>query len=100
MDEVRLRYEAFISEFGDLRRASVRARLSPAQAFRSRILMLHRFRGFPSIDPELPRAVDEVRELRNEAVACFDGVYSALEPAAATHFWGTVQPLADEGEAA
>jgi phenylacetic acid degradation operon negative regulatory protein len=100
LDEVRLRYEAFISEFGDLRRANVRARLSPEQAFRSRILMLHRFRGFPSLDPELPRAVDSVREPRSKAVGCFDDVYSALEARAATHFWHTVQPLAREGEAA
>jgi phenylacetic acid degradation operon negative regulatory protein len=100
MGEVKLRYEAFISEFGDLRRSSVRARLAPEQAFRSRILMLHRFRSFPAIDPELPRSVDDVRELRNEAADCFADVYSALEPSAATYFWRTVQPLAVQGEAA
>jgi phenylacetic acid degradation operon negative regulatory protein len=100
MDETRSRYEAFLSEFGDLRRATVRGRLSPAKAFRSRTLMLHRFRSFPSIDPELPRAVDEVRDLRNDVVGCFDDVYAALEPPAATYFWETVAPLADQGEAA
>lgn len=100
MDETRLRYEAFLSEFGDLRRAGVRARLSPAHAFRSRTLMLHRFRSFPSIDPELPPVMDEVRDLRAEVVGCFDDVYSALEAPAATYFWQTVQPLADEGQAA
>ncbi|HEY1567074.1 MAG TPA: PaaX family transcriptional regulator C-terminal domain-containing protein [Solirubrobacteraceae bacterium] len=100
MDEVRRRYEAFIAEFGALRRASARARLAPEQAFRSRILMLHRFRSFPSIDPELPRAVDEVRDLRAAAVGCFDDVYSALEPSAASYFWHIVPPLADQGEAA
>jgi DNA-binding transcriptional regulator PaaX len=62
--------------------------------------MLHRFRGFPSIDPELPRAVDDVAALRAKAVACFDDAYSALEASAATYFWQTVQPAATEGEAA
>jgi phenylacetic acid degradation operon negative regulatory protein len=62
--------------------------------------MLHRFRGFPSIDPELPRAVDDVRDLRNEVVSCFDDAYAALEAPAATYFWETVAPLADQGEAA
>ena len=100
MGEVKLGYEAFISDFGDLRRASARARLAPEEAFRSRILMLHRFRGFPAVDPELPRSVDDVRELRSEAAACFADVYSALEPSAATYFWRTVQPLAVQGEAA
>ena len=100
MDEVTLRYEAFISEFGDLQRPKVRARLSPGHAFRSRILMMHRFRSFPSIDPELPRAVDGVGPLRSKAVACFDDVYSALEASAATYFWQTVQPVATEGQAA
>lgn len=100
MDEVKQRYEAFISEFGDLRRPNGRARLSPGRAFRNRTLMLHRFRGFPSIDPELPRAVDDVAALRAKAVACFDDAYSALEASAATYFWQTVQPAATEGEAA
>jgi phenylacetic acid degradation operon negative regulatory protein len=100
MDEVKLRYEAFISEFGGLQRPNGRARLSPGRAFRSRTLMLHRFRSFPSIDPELPRAVDGVGALRARAVACFDGAYSALEASAAKYFWQTVQPIATEGKAA
>jgi phenylacetic acid degradation operon negative regulatory protein len=93
LDETRLRYEAFLAEFAGLQRARARARLSPAQAFRSRTLMLHRFRRFPFMDPELPRAVDEVRDLRTRAVACFDDVYAALEPAASEYFWRVVQPL-------
>ena len=88
----RERYQAFLGEFADLRREGVRARLSPEEAFRGRTLMLHRFRGFPFIDPELPRAVDDVRELRNEVVACFDEVYGVLEAPASSYFWHTVQP--------
>jgi phenylacetic acid degradation operon negative regulatory protein len=93
LDEARLRYEAFLAEFEGLQRDRARAQLSAAEAFRSRTLMLHRFRRFPFMDPELPRAVDEVRDLRTRAVACFDDVYAALEPAASEYFWRVVQPL-------
>jgi phenylacetic acid degradation operon negative regulatory protein len=92
LDETRERYNAFLAEFGNLRQPRVRARLSPAGAFAGRTLMLHRFRGFPFIDPELPRAVDGVRELRREVVACFDEAYAALETPASEYFWRTVQP--------
>ena len=92
LDEARERYNAFLSEFGGLRSAAARRRLSGAEMFRSRILLLHRFRGFPSIDPELPRQIDTVRDLRARAVVVFDEVYAALEPEAAKYFWRTVQP--------
>jgi len=100
LDETRLRYESFLAEFEGLQRGRARARLSPAEAFRSRTLMLHRFRNFPFIDPELPRAVDAVRDLRARAVACFDDVYSALEGAASDYFWRIAQPLDHEAQVA
>ena len=87
---VQARYEVFLREFGPMRAARERRRLSIDAAFRSRTLMLHRFRGFPFMDPELPPAVDPIRELRNEVVACFDEVYSALEDPATRYFWATV----------
>lgn len=92
LDEARRRYEGFVKEFDGLRTASARDRLSPAELFRSRILLLHRFRGFPSIDPELPKQLDSVRDLRARAVACFDEVYAALEPEATEYFWQKVDP--------
>jgi phenylacetic acid degradation operon negative regulatory protein len=92
LDEASARYQAFLAEFDDLRRAPARNRLSPDEAFRSRILLLHRFRSFPFMDPELPKDVDAVRDLRSRAVACFDDVYAALEPPATAYFWQTVDP--------
>ncbi len=92
LDDARDRYETFLAEFGDLRTVAGRARLTPAEAFRSRTLLLHRFRGFPFVDPELPEPIDTLRELREQAVACFDDAYAALEPPATEHFWQTVQP--------
>ena len=92
LDKTGERYEAFLSEFEGLRKASARKRLSPAEVFRSRILLLHRFRGFPSMDPELPREIDCVRHLRARAVECFDDVYAALQPRADEYFWETADP--------
>lgn len=93
LEKTRARYEAFLAEFDGLRRASARNRLSPAEVFRSRTLLLHRFRSFPFIDPELPKHIDQVRDVRARAVACFDDVYAALEPRAAEYFWETVDPV-------
>jgi phenylacetic acid degradation operon negative regulatory protein len=90
LDDARKRYEAFLGEFGGLRSARGRRGLDDAGAFRRRTLLLHRFRGFPSIDPELPEDVDTVRALRSEVVACFDEVYAALKDPATEHFWSVV----------
>jgi phenylacetic acid degradation operon negative regulatory protein len=92
LDDTRERYEAFLSEYGHLDTARARQQLSSAEAFRTRTLLLHRFRAFPSVDPELPAAVDRLRELRGQAVACFEAVYEALEPPATKYFWATVRP--------
>jgi phenylacetic acid degradation operon negative regulatory protein len=93
LDEVRQRYEAFVSEFGTA--DQVGAGLLPwAEAFRTRTLMLHRFRGFPFVDPELPEAIDPVRSLRKQVLTRFDEIYTALKEPADAHFWQTVQPSA------
>ncbi|HTU97784.1 MAG TPA: PaaX family transcriptional regulator C-terminal domain-containing protein [Solirubrobacteraceae bacterium] len=92
LDDTRDRYEAFLSEYGALRTGRARKRLSDPEAFRTRTVLLHRFRGFPSVDPELPEAVDTLRELRAEVVACFEEVYAALERPATQYFWATVRP--------
>lgn len=92
LDDTRDRYGAFLSEFGELGASRARIRLSTAEAFRARTLLLHRFRAFPSVDPELPEAVDTLRDLRGQAVACFEEVYAALEPPATEYFWATVRP--------
>ena len=92
LDEVGKRYEAFLSAFGGFRKASARRSLSAADAFKSRTLLLHRFRSFPAIDPELSEGIDTVRDLRRQAVECFDEVYATLEEKAAEHFWETVEP--------
>lgn len=90
LDDALARYQAFLGEFGDLRTARVRRRLSESEAFRSRTLLLHRFRAFPFVDPELAADVDPLHDLRAEVVACFDEVYAGLEEPATRYFWATV----------
>lgn len=92
LGETRDRYESFLNEFGALRNTRIRKRLTSGEAFRNRILMLHTFRGFPFMDPELPEEIDSVRELRKQVVAAFDEIYAALEPESSEFFWQVVQP--------
>jgi DNA-binding transcriptional regulator PaaX len=44
------------------------------------------FRRFPSTDPELAETIAPGAAARAAAVATFDAIYEALEPAASEHF--------------
>ena len=92
LGEARRRYELFLTEFSSpgVDPPSV----SAADAFRTRTLMLHSFRGFPFVDPELPDEIDSVGELRSKALTRFDEIYTTLEQPANAYFWETVQPSA------
>lgn len=92
LDRVAERYRAFLSEFGALRDRTGHSDLSGAAAFRAHTLLLHRFRGFPLVDPELPEPYDPLAALRAEAVGCFDHLAAALREPAAAWFWTTVTP--------
>ena len=48
------RYEAFVAEFSPLCHRRALASLSDRDAFFVRTRLVHQFRGFPMIDPELP----------------------------------------------
>lgn len=94
MEETAARYEAFIADQRDLLSARGRSRLEPAQAFRRRMLMLHRFRAFPSLDPELPAAIDPLHDLRARVVDCFTTLYAALQASSDDYFRAVVAPPA------
>lgn len=91
LDRVAGQYRAFLADFERLSDGSGR-RLSDAEAFRAHTLMLHRFRGFPLVDPELPPAHDPVLELRSQVVGCFDEASAALADRAASWFWTAITP--------
>jgi phenylacetic acid degradation operon negative regulatory protein len=86
------RYERFLADYGHLRRAGTRKALTPQEAFVTRSLMLHQFRGFPFADPELPESLGGNPRLRTRMVALFDLVFAGLADAAAQHFAAVAQP--------
>jgi phenylacetic acid degradation operon negative regulatory protein len=92
LEKTRERYEAFLSEFSPLGNGAASGQMSSAEIFRNRILLLHRFRGFPFMDPELPREIDPLRDLRAQVVQCFDELYAGLEQPATEYFWQMVEP--------
>ena len=71
MDE---RYRAFIDEFSS---APASADGDEHEAFRLRTRLVHVFRRFPALDPELPDELIRAPARRADAVALFDELYSA-----------------------
>jgi phenylacetic acid degradation operon negative regulatory protein len=91
---VRAAYTGFIEEYGVYLSARRRRGMSPLEAFVVRTRIVHDFRGFPRIDPELPESLLSAPLRRGEAVELFHAVYGALEARAQEHFDARVQ-LAD-----
>jgi len=78
------RYEAFDAEFSTYRARGVR--LDDREAFLVRTRLMHRFRGFASLDPELPDSPAAVSRVRARAVRTFRVLYERLAPASQRHF--------------
>ena len=80
------RYEAFVADFAPLCR-----RRALALAVRSRRIpdphaLVHQFRGFPMIDPELPDELAPVAGPRSRAARVFHELYASLADASQRHF--------------
>jgi len=78
------RYQAFDAEFSPYRRRGVS--LSDGDAFGVRTRLVHRFRGFPPLDPELPEALAPMSRPRARAVRTFHVLYNGLAPSSQRHF--------------
>lgn len=74
------RYEAFCAAFGDV------CVVGDLDAFLVRTRATHTFRGFPSLDPELPEELAPLSETRWRAVGIFAGLYTELRDPAQRHF--------------
>jgi phenylacetic acid degradation operon negative regulatory protein len=61
-------------------------RLDDREAFLVRTRLMHRFRGFASLDPELPDSPAAVSRVRTRAVRTFRVLYERLAPASQRHF--------------
>jgi phenylacetic acid degradation operon negative regulatory protein len=77
------RYQSFVSEFSPYVR---RRGVDDAEAFQVRTRLMHRFRGFPFLDPELPEELAPLGDARGQAVATFHRLYDGLAAPAQRHF--------------
>lgn len=81
------RYDAFCSEFSRyIGRGGRVTRLSDLGAFMVRTRLMHLFRGFPALDPELPEELAPLGHARSRAVEIFELLYGGLAGPAQAHF--------------
>ena len=82
LDELAQRYRGFVDEYG----RHARADLDDRGALVLRTRLIHTFRQFPFLDPELPEDLVAAPPHRAGAVRLFHDMYGALAPAAQRHF--------------
>jgi phenylacetic acid degradation operon negative regulatory protein len=80
------RYQGFVAEFAGFRRRAVRSSLSDRDAFLARTRMVHQFRGFPLVDPELPEELAPLSRARTRAVDTFHVLFKGLAKPSQRHF--------------
>jgi phenylacetic acid degradation operon negative regulatory protein len=78
-------YAAFCSGFEQYLAAGAPL-LSDRDAFVVRTRLMHRFRGFAQLDPELPDDLAPLSGPRTRAADIFEALYSGLAPASQRHF--------------
>jgi phenylacetic acid degradation operon negative regulatory protein len=83
LDALDERYRAFIDEFSS---APASAGADEHEAFRLRTRLVHVFRRFLALDPDLPDELIHAPAHRADAVAPFHELYSSLAPTAQRHF--------------
>jgi phenylacetic acid degradation operon negative regulatory protein len=84
--ELSSRYLAFVAEFADYADPERQAGLDDRRALVLRTRLVHLFRQFPSLDPELPTDLADPPTGRAEAVELFHTLYPALAEPARRHF--------------
>jgi phenylacetic acid degradation operon negative regulatory protein len=80
LDDLSRRYRAFAAAFRRVRPRDDR------DAFLTRTRLVHAFRQFPFVDPELPDELMPAPEHRTRAVTLFHDLYERLEAPARRHF--------------
>jgi phenylacetic acid degradation operon negative regulatory protein len=91
LEDVERRYTEFLEEFGSYADPDQRDRLSDRDAFVVRCRMLHAFRSFPFVDPELPDHLAPAPSRRAASVETFDLVFDALAEQARAFFTEVAQ---------
>jgi phenylacetic acid degradation operon negative regulatory protein len=88
LTELEARYDAFCSQFS--RYASIS--LGDRDAFMVRTRLMHTFRAFAQLDPELPEDLAPVSGARTRATEIFDALYSGLAAPSQRHFDAVTDP--------
>jgi CubicO group peptidase (beta-lactamase class C family)/DNA-binding transcriptional regulator PaaX len=86
LKELQLSYATFAEEFGPSLEALQNGLMPPADALRTLLRLVGRWRGFPTVDPDLPWAMLPDRWSRSTARDVFVGTYDLAAPLAAGHF--------------
>ena len=79
------RYDAFCAGF-DSYVAPGAPSLGDREAFLVRTRLMHTFRAFAQLDPELPDELAPLSRARARAVEIFDALYTSLAPSSQRHF--------------
>ena len=90
LDAVRTQYEAFIEDFARVRP------LTPEACFRQQTLLVHAWRKFPFLDPDLPAELLPVRWPRQSAHELFAGRHERWRARAREYFArleGELEPI-------
>jgi phenylacetic acid degradation operon negative regulatory protein len=66
--------------------------VSDREAFLVRTQLMHLFRGFAQLDPELPEDLAPLSGPRRRAVEIFEALYTGLAAASQRHFDGVTAP--------
>jgi phenylacetic acid degradation operon negative regulatory protein len=96
LDDLRERYDAFVAEFSPYRATRRRATLDEREAFLIRTRLVHLYREFPFLDPELPPEVVGNTMPRETAVRVFHDLYDTLRPPAQQYFDLVTDPNAGD----
>jgi phenylacetic acid degradation operon negative regulatory protein len=86
LDALGERYRVFVDQFAPFTKADARRRLDDREAFLVRTRLVHAFRRFPALDPELPDDLLPAPRHRAAAVALFHQLYEKLAASAKRHF--------------
>lgn len=92
LGDLRRRYREFVTRFGPYVDPAVQRGLSDRDALLVRTRLMHVFRRFPMLDPELPDELVGDHWQRAEAVDIRHAVWTALEGPGARHFARVTDP--------
>ncbi len=88
LNDVARRYRDFIAEFGPLRPRT------PADGFRAQTRLVHEWRRFPFLDPQLPAVLLPPDWIGAEATALFDDRHTRWHEPAQRHWAELVRSAA------